>query len=165
MAESSRRFKSTAKITMKLLQAKEQWPGGAQVGNRVAARLDRWRPMGWQPGGTTGTMVLVDPRDSHVYQPSSKKSLPHINVRSRPRNLLFPSQSTKQHLFLCKHLSRFLTSSSIIHHIQTSNTRALIVNHHSTLNLITNQPHFQDAHFRLLRRPSRGHGCCSELGR
>jgi hypothetical protein len=120
--------------------------------------------MGWQPGGTAGTIVLVDPRDSHVYQPSLEKKLTAYKCQVIAAQLaLSLSVQTTTPVSSQTPLS---LSCFFIHHNQTSNTRALIDNHHHfTLNHITNQQHIQDARFRLLRRPSRSHGCCSELGR
>jgi hypothetical protein len=71
MAELSRRFKSTATISMKLLQAKKQWPGGAR---RLGTKSQRTRSLAanevatWRHYRNNGRMFLVDPRDSHVYQ-------------------------------------------------------------------------------------------------
>lgn len=75
MAESSRRFKSTATIPTKLLQAKGQGPGGAR---RLGTELQT-RPLAANGVATHrryhSGIVLVDPRDSHVYQPSLGKKL------------------------------------------------------------------------------------------
>ena len=108
MAELSRRFKSTATISTKLLQAKGQWPGGAR---RLGTELQT------RPSATNRVATWWHCRNSNPCRPSrqpllpafpGKKAYPHINVRSWPRNLLFPSQFNQQHRFFANTSLAFL---------------------------------------------------------